>query len=131
MAMHSWRWSGLLVLVAMGVALVWARRGSLVGDVEAGGLELVGYIEAPDRAFERYLARCIAVRFEAKSSTHHSDIDTTGRFAFSGLESGDYRVEVVLRDDPEVTVAYRDFVRPAGEELVLVVEPLGRPSSAD
>ncbi|HEX6882819.1 MAG TPA: hypothetical protein VF530_05525 [Planctomycetota bacterium] len=128
--MHTWKWGGAL-LAAAAVAAIAALQPdreeagahSLEPSPRGPGLALVGYLEAPGIDLARCEVRCASLRLEEVPVVHRAPIGPDGRFEFTGLADEDYRVEVVVRSNPALVVARREFVRPGGEALVLESTP--------
>lgn len=130
--MLTWRWGGAIAgaaLVAAG-SLFLSGTGQDETDVNAApqplvnpGLTLSGYLEAPGIDPSRCEARCTSMRLEDEPIVHRSAIDARGRFEFSGLADVDHCVEIVLRANPALVVARVEYVRPGGDELVVLSDP--------
>jgi len=127
--MHIWKWGGALVAAAAVAAIAALRPGGERADAHTPepwsgpGLTLVGYIEAPGIDLARCEVRCTSHRLEELTLVHRAPIATDGRFELTGLTDVDYCIEVVVRANPALIVARREFVRPGGEELVLESTP--------
>jgi len=89
---------------------------------EASAPELHGCLELAGLDPRRYEVRLSGLAFGAE--VHHADLDASGCFAFKGLEDTDYRLELVHREQPESVLARVDYVRPGGESLWVVPDPL-------
>lgn len=128
--MHTWKWGGALVAAAAVAAIAALQPGREQADAHApapaapgAGLTLVGYLEAPGIDLARCEVRCTVHRLEDVQVVHRAPVAPDGRFELTGLADADYCVEVVVRANPALVVARREFVRPGGEELVLESTP--------
>jgi len=64
------------------------------------------------------------MRLESTPTVHVAELDAEGRFVLAGLADMDYRVEIVVRENPALVLGRVDFVRPGCEELVIQADPL-------
>jgi hypothetical protein len=63
------------------------------------------------------------MRLDEHPTPRVAELDSTGRFVISGLADVDYCVEIVVRTNPALVLARKEFVRPGGDELVLTSDP--------
>ena len=130
--MLSWRWSGAIVVAALlaGTAFLRTKRGQpdqvhaapqpewsassvLTGSVQARGIDLA-----------RCQVRCSSMRPESHPTVQQAELDRQGRFEFSGLLDVDYCVELVVRSNPALVLARQEHVRPGGDGLILLADPV-------
>src|SRR5262245_62495993 len=128
--MQSWKWGGALVGAATLAVLVglqswggWPRPIVDGAPRKENGLTLVGFFEASGIELSRCEVRCTSMRLEDTPTLHRAALERDGRFVLTGLDDVDYCLEVVLRDNPALVVARREYVRPDGEEVVLECDP--------
>ena len=127
--MHSWKWGGALVGAAtLAVLASLPPRGGAPEAVGAPppsgpGLTLVGFLEGAGIDLSACEVRCASMRLEEAPTLHRAAIEPDGRFVLTGLADIDYCVEVVVRANPALVVARREYVRPDGEELVIESDP--------
>lgn len=131
--MLSWRWSGAILGAALtaGWAFVSISRPRHENGVNAApqpptgtGLVLVGYLEATGIDLARCKVRCTSMRLESNPIVHEAELDPRGRFEFTALADVDYCVEVVARANPALVLARMEHVRPGGDELVILPDPV-------